>query len=476
LAEAGIAGMIISVGGQFFQEIPEALIKTADERKFPLITIPWTTRFVDITRTVHEQLISWQYALLKQSDHIHQTLTQLVLEGGGIQELAETLADLVQRSVTIEDPQLNLLANANHGEIDRARERSIEAGETPPAIRELMQKLGILEKMEETLKPVFVPSMPEHGMTKERIAAPIIVGREIYGYMWLIANDEPHPLAEADRLAIERAAMVAAMIMLKDLAIHQTEARLQADVISQLLSGQTESLALKDKVRRLGLDLQQNQRVVLLRPPEDTLPSLRLADRLSQSIRKLTKKHIIQPLGQNMILILPARVEAKKLSRNLLELLPGLKIAIGRSAPALVHLAESYQEAEEALEIGLTLAPQYDLYDFDDLGFLHWLYHLPEAAREGNPYIRRIKALANDERTARAHLMQTLDVYLDCGGNAAETARMLNIHRNTLVYRLQSIEKICDVTLADPDVRLNLQIAIKAHYLLSQADTAQNQR
>jgi sugar diacid utilization regulator len=270
--------------------------------------------------------------------------------------------------------------------------------------------------------------------------------------------------------------MVAAMIMLKDFAIHQTEARLQADVISQLLSGQTESLALKDKVRRLGLDLQQNQRVMLLRPPEDTLPSLRLADKLSQSVRKIAKKHIIQPLGPNLILILPDRIEAKKLSQSLLKLLPGLKIAIGRSAPALVHLAESYQEAEEALEIGLTLAPQYDLYDFDDLGFLHWLYHLPKAAREGNPYIRRIITLANDERTARAQLMQTLDVYLDCGGNAAETARMLNIHRNTLVYRLQSIEKICDVALADPDVRLNLHIAIKAHYLLAEADAARAKR
>jgi purine catabolism regulator len=99
------------------------------------------------------------------------------------------------------------------------------------------------------------------------------------------------------------------------------------------------------------------------------------------------------------------------------------------------------------------------------MGFLPWLYHLPQQARRVNPYIQRIERLATDDRATRARLLQTLEVYLDCGNNASETARALGIHRNTLTYRLKQIEHICGVSLVMPDVRLNLQIAIKAYRL-----------
>ncbi len=122
LTQAGIAGMVISVGKRFHQ-IPPAIITTADQCHFPIITLPWHKRFVDITRVIHEQVISRQYALLKKSDHIRQTFSQIVLEGGKLPELAKALAQLVERSVTIEGPNLKLLAYADFDEADLARQQ-----------------------------------------------------------------------------------------------------------------------------------------------------------------------------------------------------------------------------------------------------------------------------------------------------------------------------------------------------------------
>jgi len=465
LAQAGLAGMVISVGGKFFQQIPETFITAADRWNFPIITIPRQVRFLDITRIIHEQIISHQYALLKQSDHIHQTLTHIVLEGGGMQELAEALARLVNRAVTIEDLELNVLAYAGHGEIDRARQESIEAGGTPDVIRRFVQEQGILDRLQQSLRPAFVPAWPEHGMTKERIVAPIVVERKVYGYMWLIAGDEP--LNELDTMAIERAAIVAALLMLKETAVQQTEARLQADVLSQLLSEHPHSLALADKAERLGLNLNQPHRVMLLRPPAGTLPSLRLANKLRPVVQRHTTRAILQPLGPNLVLVFPAAVNPHELAHNLLATLPDLKIGIGSTAPALSDLARSYRQAEESLEIGVALNNHASIFNFEELGFLHWLYHLPPEARSGNRYAERIKILATEERAARAQLLRTLEVFLDCGGNAAETARVLNIHRNTLTYRLRQIETCCGVSLNDPETRLNLQIAVKAYRLES---------
>ncbi|HHJ06794.1 MAG TPA: hypothetical protein ENK24_04770, partial [Anaerolineae bacterium] len=178
LAAAGLSGIIISVGGKFLQKIPRAFISAADALDFPIITIPSDVRFVDITRLIHEKIVSRQYALLKESDHIHQTLTQIVLEGGGLQDLADALSELVERSVTIEDPALNLLAHATHGKIDRARLESIEGGGTPEVIRRFVREKGILDKVKNSLKPMPVPAFPEHGMTK-RIVAPILVEKQL---------------------------------------------------------------------------------------------------------------------------------------------------------------------------------------------------------------------------------------------------------------------------------------------------------
>ncbi len=464
MARAGLSGIIVSVGGSFLQEIPQPMIDAANQWDFPIITVPSEVRFIEITRIIHEQLVSQQYALLKRSDHIHQTLVQIVLEGGGLQDLAKALAQLVNRSVTIEDPELNVLASAEFGEVDPARQQSIKRGGTPEFIREFVREQGILDRLNQSLKPTKVRAFPEHGMTKERIVAPIVVERKVYGYLWLIATDEP--LDESDTMTIERAAIVAALIMLKEDAIRQTEARLQADVISQLLSDEPHSLALADKANRLGLDLQQAQRVMLLHLPVNTLPSLRMADKLRPLVRQYTTRAILQPLGGNFILILPDEVDEERLAASLISTFDGLKIGIGNIAPTLMDLAESYQQAKEALEVGEALSSTESIFRFADLGFLHWLYLLPTKAGNGNRYADQVRLLATEERAERAQLLRTLEVFLDYGGNAAETARELKIHRNTLAYRIKQIETLCSVSLNDPQVRVNLQIAIKAYRLM----------
>ena len=57
--------------------------------------------------------------------------------------------------------------------------------------------------------------------------------------------------------------------------------------------------------------------------------------------------------------------------------------------------------------------------------------------------------------------METLSRYFDCGGNYAETAESLMIHRSTLRYRLQRIREISGHDLTDVEDRLNLQVATR---------------
>ena len=101
LVDKGIAGLIVAVG-KLIDTIEPKLYPLADRHNFPLIEIPYTARFVDLARTANELIAQENMAQVRRSLEIHKTLTNLVLEGGGIQELAQQLATLINQSVSVE--------------------------------------------------------------------------------------------------------------------------------------------------------------------------------------------------------------------------------------------------------------------------------------------------------------------------------------------------------------------------------------
>jgi purine catabolism regulator len=52
--------------------------------------------------------------------------------------------------------------------------------------------------------------------------------------------------------------------------------------------------------------------------------------------------------------------------------------------------------------------------------------------------------------------------------NTAETARQLYIHRNSLLYRIEKIQRILHLDLKDSDELLKLQLALKIYHMLHQ--------
>jgi hypothetical protein len=65
-----------------------------------------------------------------------------------------------------------------------------------------------------------------------------------------------------------------------------------------------------------------------------------------------------------------------------------------------------------------------------------------------------------DERHGTA-LVQTLAAYLDAAGSPTATARVLNLHINSLYYRLQRISELGMLDMDDPEVRFAVQLALR---------------
>ena len=71
-----------------------------------------------------------------------------------------------------------------------------------------------------------------------------------------------------------------------------------------------------------------------------------------------------------------------------------------------------------------------------------------------------VRLLESDERNGTA-FVESLYAYLICSKSLKEAAQMLNVHRNTLVYRLKKIREICPIDPPESEQRFALLLSCK---------------
>lgn len=451
----GIAGLCIAIG-RYIPAIPEYLYPIANEADLPLIEVPYQARFVDIARAVNEMIAQRE---VRQALHIHQELTRLVLEGGDIKKLAMTLAMLVQQSVSIENERFEAFASHNLAAVDEARRYTQVHGRTDPRLVKALDERGYLPEIKRTLRPVNLPKMPDVGLEMERILAPIVVHGELYGYVWIIADGRP--LSELERMAIESGATIAALMLLRQEAVQREEASQRGDLLSSLMQDDAihRQEVLTDRALRYGVDLRKPFRLLLIEGTNQGLS--RQYNRVNRLVEKQNWSAIVGQFAGQILLLFQDSKGLNTITAQMPAMLNGdssVRIGVSAARSGVDRVAQAYSEAREVLQIARQLKHELPVAHFDDLGYLHMLYRAGAGSLDGNPYIPALRRLHQEHQ---ADLFNTLEAYLDSGGNGVATAEALHIHRSTLNYRLERIREICQTDLADPAIRMNLQMALK---------------
>jgi DNA-binding PucR family transcriptional regulator len=76
------------------------------------------------------------------------------------------------------------------------------------------------------------------------------------------------------------------------------------------------------------------------------------------------------------------------------------------------------------------------------------------------PFRALVEPLRDHDRARRSDLVLTLKTYFAAGGNASEAADRLFLHRNSMLYRLERIQKLTGLDLRDHRVALALQLGL----------------
>ena len=139
------------------------------------------------------------------------------------------------------------------------------------------------------------------------------------------------------------------------------------------------------------------------------------------------------------------------------EAMLNVKVAIGTVVQELKDVSKSYKEAKMALDVGKIFYAERNVVAYSTLGIGRLIYQLPvnlcrifidEIFGDNVPYDL-------DDET-----LTTINKFFENNLNVSETSRQLFVHRNTLVYRIEKLQKSMRLDLRNFDDALTFKIAL----------------
>jgi purine catabolism regulator len=128
---------------------------------------------------------------------------------------------------------------------------------------------------------------------------------------------------------------------------------------------------------------------------------------------------------------------------------------------------QSHHEARQALMLGKRVRGNGQVTLFDQLGVYRLIFaaeHLPEL----QGFLEEtLGSLVAYDAQHGADLVRTLEAFFQANCSPKETAAILKVHRNTVLYRLERIAAIMQIDLNDPDARLRLHLALHVRLALA---------
>jgi DNA-binding PucR family transcriptional regulator len=279
---------------------------------------------------------------------------------------------------------------------------------------------------------------------------------EVLGAISLLDPDEE--ATGVDLFELEQAATVLGWDLLHSRDVAEAEVKLWGDFATELLED-SDMARVRSHAARLGYDLDEPYRAVLVQAPEPTSADLR--EIVGRAAARLDVKGLTAVRPNGVVLIVAQDQKWAEFARILdLEHDAALRVGVG-GLYRLEEIRRSLGDAEFALTLTIS-AVEKPMAAFDELGVWRLLAR-PDADDLQQLVDTWIGPLIEYDREHRSELLKTLVAYLNEFGALEATAAKLFVHRNSLRYRLVRIAELTGWDLNDPEQRFHLDLACRAH-------------
>ncbi|MFF3889832.1 PucR family transcriptional regulator [Streptomyces sp. NPDC001914] len=478
LAGAGVVGIGFAVGVNY-DEIPKALVDAAEEEGLPLLEVPRRTPFLAISKAVSAAIAADQYRAVTAGFAAQRELTKQALNDGP-EGLLTALAGQVDGWAALYDASGAVVAAAP----DWAGRR---AARLTPDVERLRERPAPASSVVGGEDRVELHSLG----TGRRPRAALAVGTA-------------GALGTAERYAVHSAIALLTLTTERSRSLHAAEQRIGAAVLGMLLAGES------DHARAVAGDLygelldapfrliiaesvsgsagrahaDGHARVGAAAPSKTAaaLPGVQgdplggFAEAVESAAVRSGESVLVVPDGERLVVL---AVDGGAAVAACGEYAAGLESAralprepsagaagdedelvVGLSAPAgPIAARAAYKQAEQALSVarrrGRFLVEHEELAAGSVLPLL-----ADDAVRAFADGL--LRALHEHDATGRGDLVASLRAWLSRHGQWDAAAADLGVHRHTLRYRMRRVEEILGRSLDDPDVRMELWLALKA--------------
>ncbi|MEU7698611.1 GAF domain-containing protein [Streptomyces sp. NPDC039028] len=375
-------------------------------------------------------------AVIERASEVHDRLSELVLHGGGVHDVAHAVSEVLGGTVAFTEERAGAAPGADG--------RAVREGD-------------------------------------DWVAA-VSAGGETLGALVLHGRPELDPV---DQRTLERAALVTSLLLLARRSAGEAEQRVRGELLDDLLDApDRDRLLLRERAARLRTDSEAPHVVLAARvdraagPAEPDAGGRESADRqrLWSAATHLaaTRRGLASARDGGTVLLLPlgpgesaadlARQTAHGLGSTLRE-----PVTVGASAPVRAPLdrpdqvAVAYAEARRCLDALRLLHRSGQGAAAEDLGFLGLLL---ADSRDIDGFVDRTvgQVVAYDRRRG-TDLVRTLDAYFASGMSPARTKDALHVHVNTVAQRLERVGRLLGPDWQSPARTLEIQLALRLHAL-----------
>ncbi len=463
LAQAGVRA--IAAKG----EISDEAIKISSDLGVSLLALPDDSNLTSLERAVTTLIVNQSAQLTQRAIEIQRQLTRLAAENRDLNSLLQLMARATAKPVIVHDDAGVLMAQVYPNMARRGGGRT------------LMQSLPYgtfqnwLNRDAPSAEGAIVASPLGHTTVLK-------VEKRVAGYLSLVSNGSG--LDDFDRLVLAYGADVCAIEMAKSRAIAFAVEQTRGDWVQMWLSGtHADDDLMTTRAQQGGFDVDALCMVAVFRATTVSGNLLPL-ESLTPLVRDdMARRQINGAVGQYVDVIvalypLEDATQAQRIRKIMEEVrnqlatrTPSGLVGAGISRPAkgLTALRESYREAKDAMSIANELGDLEQATFYGDLKLYQLLLALKDRNLEQMRQFYEVTLgplVLHDDRK-QGDLLRTLNGFFQSNGNLAKAAQELDVHRNTLVYRLERISELTDLDLDDADNRLILHLALKIQRVLA---------
>jgi purine catabolism regulator len=497
LAANGLAGLGVKLD-EYLAEVPADAVELADRAEFPIVVIPATSPLDDVLSQTFETIVNRQAAALARQQQIHDAFLHIALTGGGLARLSAELAEILPGAdVVICDPSGHPLAATTRSAPPPAHapDPTAPSGAPPqhapdPTTRSAPPPQHAPDASGRVNAAWLVAGVHrDAGTGTARAAAVIRAGEMRHG--WVLAVGGAQGLPGMAGVAVEQAALVAALEITRDLAVLAVEQQFASNALHDLVTGTAANLdQVLDRAVRFGWDLQRPLTVLVARDcGDDTAPSqegrpqegrpregrpqegrpqeaaaLRAVELWTRAVHDRDKEAAVAGFATELVAVVgiadPAAL-ARKIHADMTAS-TGRAYAVGVSQVGAgpLDIPRLYEEARVALQVGQRLNGSGAVTNFAGLGLYRLISNVSQA--ELRAFVHdTIGPVLDLPEPARSDLLKSLAVLSSTRFNVAESARILHYHYNTMRYRVTKLERMLGEFAGDAAATLRIGVALE---------------